>query len=238
MNDRKVILITGSATSLASEIVKDLSKDNLLIVHYNKSVSNAKKLKENYSVKLIQADFNTANVYDFLNEAYNIYNRIDVIINAASIFEKVSIDNLNREIIEKYNNIHSTFPLLLTIEYYKLLKIEKRKGVVINITDAMKDYYNKDRIPYYLSKNALSFQTKVLASSLSPILRVNEIAPGFVLPKIKEEDYFKKIEKNIPYGITKVNEIIKAIKYIIDSEQITGICLNVDSGLSILPKKI
>ncbi len=238
MNDKRVILITGAATSLAGEVAKNLSKDNLVIVHYNKSETYANYLKDKYNVKLIQADFDIVNVSDFFNEAYKIYNRIDVIINAASIFQKVSIENINRNLIEKYNNIHSTFPLLLTIEYYKHLKNENKKGSVINISDSMKDYYNVDRIPYYLSKNALSYQTKVLASSLAPIIRVNEIAPGFVLPKTFEEDYFKKIEKNIPYGITKVKEIIKAIKYIIDSEQINGICLNVDSGLSIMPKKI
>lgn len=238
MDTKKVILITGAATSLASEIAKELSKDNLIIAHYNNSEDKALLLKEKYNMKLLKADFSTADVSTFFNSALEIYNRVDVIINAASLFEKIDINNLNKEVLDKYNNIHSSFPLLLTVEYYKHLKSSNRKGLVINITDAMKEYYNEYRISYYLSKNALSFQTKLLANSLAPIVRINEVAPGFVLPKEHEKEYFNRINNDIPYGITKVNEIIKTINFLINSEQISGICVNVDSGLSTRPKKI
>lgn len=238
MNEKRVILITGSSTSLAGEIAKELSKDNLIIVHYNDNEEKAILLKEKYNVEIIKSDFTSDNVGSFFEAILKKYNQLDVIINAASIFKKVEIENINKEILNKYNDIHSTFPLLLTIEFYKYLKRVEKKGSVINITDAMKDYYNKDRIPYYLSKNALSYQTKLLASSLSPILRINEVAPGFTIPKKDEIEFFKKVDRKLPFGITKVKEIVDAINFLINSNQISGITISVDSGISTLAKKM
>jgi len=241
MNKKRVILITGAATALASEIARGLVLNNKVIIHYNKNKEKALDLKKeflNYDIEIIESDFSQDSAFNFFNSTLSIFDDIDVIINAASIFEKIETEKINKEILDKYYNIHSTFPLLLSIEFYKYLKKNNKRGSVINITDSQIDDFSEGRIPYYLSKNSLSFQTKLLASSLAPIIRINEIAPGFTLAKDYEKKYFEKVNKVLPFNITKVTEIVKTINYLIESEQISGQCIKVDSGLSTLPTKI
>ncbi|MGD1823196.1 MAG: SDR family NAD(P)-dependent oxidoreductase [Pleomorphochaeta sp.] len=238
MKKKRIILITGAATSLAKEVAKELAKDNLVIIHYNNSEKDACNLKNEKNIKLIKADFSSVEPSAFFNSALSLYDDIDVIINAASIFKKVKIEDLNKENLNMYYNIHSVFPLLLTVEFYKYLNLKNTRGCVINITDSQINDFIEGRIPYYLSKNSLSYQTKLLASSLAPTLRVNEIAPGFTLAKEYEEKYFEKVDKVLPFNITNVLEIVNAINYFLNSEQVTGQCLKVDSGLSTLPKRI
>ena len=241
MERRKVVLITGSATALAREIAFALAKDYRIIIHYNSNQKKALEIQSELGLdncKIIQADFTKVDVNDFFSSALNLFNQIDIIINAASIFNKIKTEDITREILEKYNDIHSVFPLLLSIEFYKYLKLNNKLGCVVNISDAQLDRPTDSRIPYYLAKNALSFQTKLLSNSLAPIVRVNEIAPGFTLAKEYEEKYFKKIEDVLPFGITKSKEIIDAINYFINSEQVSGQTLKVDSGLSVLPTKL
>ncbi len=241
MNKKKVILITGGATSLAKEIALALSKENKIIIHYNNSEKEAIFLLNEIgedNCKIIKSDFTNDDPTLFFKKALSLFSSIDVILNTSSIFTKINIDEINKLEIEKYTNIHSTFPLLLTLEYYKYLRENKKTGVVINFTDAQLANPTLGRIPYYLSKSSLSLQTKLLATEVAPYLRINEIAPGFTLAKEWEVEYFDKINKKIPFGIVKVKEIINTINYLIDSEQVTGQSIKVDGGLSTLPLKL
>ncbi len=241
MDKKKVVLITGGATALAKQIALALSVNYKIIIHYNNSRDEAlallKEIGDN-NCKIIQADFNKTDPVVFFERTLSLFNSIDIIINASSVFEKLRIEELNKEILERYNNIHSTFPLLFSIELYKYCLKSNKQGVVINISDAQLDIPGKGRIPYYLSKNALSYQSKLLASELAPTIRVNEIAPGFTLAKEWEKEYFKRLDNLLPFKITRVEEIVKAIEYFIDSEQVTGQYLKVDSGLSTLSTKL
>ncbi len=241
MNEKKVVLITGGANALAKQIALALSKENKIIIHYNnseKAALSALNLIGEINCKIIQCDFNKEDADKFFKKAVKLFGSIDVIINASSIFEKIDTEQLNKIIIEKYYNIHSIFPLLLTTEFYKWLKENNRVGSVINITDATIDKNVKNRVPYYLSKESLSFQTRLLAREFAPELRINEVAPGFTIAKKGEKEYFKKIDDVLPFKITKVDEINNVIKYFIASNQVSGQCVKVDSGLSILETKL
>jgi pteridine reductase len=241
MKEKKVVLITGGANALANEIAIALAKENKVIIHYNKSEKaaiSALNLIGDKNCKLIQCDFNKEEAETFFKRSIELFGSLDVIINASSIFEKIDTSQLNKATLVKYYNIHSIFPLLLTTEFYKWLKVNNRKGSVVNITDATLEKNVKNRVPYYLSKESLSFQTKLLAKEFAPILRINEVAPGFTLAKKWEEEYFKKVDDVLPFKITKVEEINNVVKYFIASNQVSGQCVKVDSGLSILETKL
>ncbi len=241
MDKEKVVLITGGATALAREVAIALSANYKIIIHYNKSEEEAKKVAETIGeerCKIIQADFNKVSAKSFFKEALSQFSTIDVVINAASIFEKTATEDVSRESVEKFFNIHSTFPLLLTVELFNHLNNKKKTGVVINITDAQLEKNTKNRVPYYLSKQSLSYQSKILASEFAPVLRVNEVAPGFTLAKEWEEEYFKKVNDVLPFKVTKVEQVIKAIEFFIKSDQVSGQRLVVDSGLTLLNEKL
>lgn len=87
-------------------------------------------------------------------------------------------------------------------------------------------------IPYSISKSALIKLTYLLARKLAPKIRVNAIAPGTIIIDGEEKGTPEKtsIEK-IPlkkYG--KPEDIIEAIKFIINCNYLTGHVIPVDGG--------
>ena len=99
MNKKKVILITGGATSLAREIALALSKENKIVIHYNSSEKEAISLLNEIgedNCKIIKSDFTKDDPTLFFNEAISLFSSIDVILNTSSIFNKINIDEFNK----------------------------------------------------------------------------------------------------------------------------------------------
>jgi pteridine reductase len=232
--EKRVVLITGGATRLARKIVIALVKNNyLVVVHYNKSKGEASFLSNEIGdeCKIIQYDFFLHETREFFNRAVELFGRIDFIINAASIFMKHKVDEIDEELLEKYNLVHSITPLLLSTSLYEHLIARDKKGAIINITDASLKLPSKNRIPYFLSKESLSFQTRLLASELSPTVRVNEIAPGLIMSSDKDESYFNKMKKINKMGLGDDCDIIGSILYLLKANYVTGETISIDGGL-------
>ena len=91
------------------------------------------------------------------------------------------------------------------------------------------------RPAYYIAKGALLAQTKALAVALAPVVRVNAISPGPILPSSADEAYFKRMEERLPAGRTgDMDDVTRAVKFLLDSSFITGEELVVDGGLRLL----
>lgn len=232
--EKSVVLITGGATRLAKKIAISLAENQyLVIVHYNNSNDDAESLKAEIgeSCKLIQYDFFSRETKDFFNRAVNLFGRIDYIINAASIFMKHETNEIDENLLERYNLIHSITPLLLSTSLYNHLMMRSKRGAVINITDASLKLPSKKRIPYFLSKESLSFQTRLLAAEFSPVLRVNELAPGLIMPSAEDKSYFEKMEKKNKLGIGTEFDIASGILYLLQANYVTGETISIDGGL-------
>lgn len=232
--EKRVVLLTGGATRLARKIAISLAKNNyLVIVHYNKSKDEALSLIDEIGdeCKVIQYDFFSHNTKGFFNNAVELFGQIDFIINAASIFNKHKIYDIDEDLLEKYNLIHSITPLILSTSLYEHLIARGKKGAVINLTDAFLKLPSKNRIPYFLSKESLSFQTRLLASELTPVVRVNEISPGLIMSSDKDKSYFSKMEKINKMGIGNDLDIVSSILYLLSANYVTGETISIDGGL-------
>ena len=91
--EAKKIIITGAATRIGAAIAKSLANFNIkILLHYNKSSVEVKKLKINIEemgaeVFLIKADLNKTNeTKKIIPFAYKIMGGIDCLINNASLF--------------------------------------------------------------------------------------------------------------------------------------------------------
>jgi NAD(P)-dependent dehydrogenase (short-subunit alcohol dehydrogenase family) len=96
------------------------------------------------------------------------------------------------------------------------------------------------QIGYSATKGAVAAAARAMAVELAPRkIRVNTISPGLVrTPMIEEsfsklsEDQIKKIEASFPLGIGRLEDIAKAVAFLLSpqSRWITGIDLVVDGG--------
>jgi len=238
--EAKKIVITGSATRIGAAIAKSLAGyDVKIILHYNKSEKEVKKLKaelENFGseVFLIKADLSkitqTKKIIPF---AYKKMKGLDCLINNASIFEKDDLSNFNEKSFNNHLNVNLKAPAILTQDFKKYLK--SNKGNIVNIIDQRIFKLTPYFFSYTLSKTGLQTLTKTSAMALSPNIRVNGIAPGPTIKnKRQSESHFKKQWKSLilKYKVDPKN-ICETVKYFIYNDNVTGQIISVDSGQSL-----
>ena len=100
--EAKKIVITGAATRIGASIAKSLADfDVKILLHYNKSSLEVKKLKldlENFGseIFLIKANLNkSTEVKKIIPYACKAMGGIDCLINNASLFENDNIEKFN-----------------------------------------------------------------------------------------------------------------------------------------------
>ncbi len=231
------IIITGGATRIGAAIAKRLAGRGVeIVIHFNKSKSNAEKLKKELSKKqtkvyLVKGDLSKEpDVNKILRFAKSKLKYFDCLINNASLFENDKLENFNTVSWGRHLRTNLRTPALLSKEFAK--NIKGKNNNIINIIDQRVFKLTPYFFSYTISKTGLYTLTKTSAMSLAPNIRVNGIAPG---PTIKNKRQTEKHFKN-QYMATPlkkqvdVEEICNAVDFFIKNGSITGQVLAIDSG--------
>jgi NAD(P)-dependent dehydrogenase (short-subunit alcohol dehydrogenase family) len=106
-------------------------------------------------------------------------------------------------------------------------------SLVVNLLDSKLAAPNPDYLSYTLSKQALAGLTDLAARALAPRrIRVNGIAPGLMLRSSgQSEENYEAMHANNPLrrGV-EPEDVIGALRYLIDAPCVTGQLLVIDSG--------
>jgi len=227
--------ITGSSDRIGKAIALDLAKHgNNLLLHYNNSEEKALKVKslvDEFNVKseLVHFNFLEENDYDeFFSSLKKRNISVQILVNCASDFRPSSFDEKGSELLRKEIRINFENAYLLTKSFARYYD----KGHIINFLDTKIKKNHSPHLDYILSKKLFRDFTELAAVELAPRFRVNAIAPGLVLPPAgKNEEYLLKLAENIPMkSIGNLEEILKAFRFLIDSQFITGQTIYVDGG--------
>lgn len=234
---KKYALVTGGADRIGKAVAIHLAKQGYhLLLHYNSSSEKAQKVKEEIesletgvSAQLLQIDFLANNDFDQILEDLKKKNiTLEVLVNCASDFIPSDFKKVGSELLDKELTINFKNPYLLTKAFARVYD----KGNIINFIDTKVTKNHTVHLDYILSKKLLQDFTKISAVELAPNFRVNGIAPGLILPpEGKDESYLLNLAKNIPLKtIGNLEEILKAVQFILDSPFFTGQTLFIDGG--------
>ena len=240
---KKTIFITGAAKRIGKEIAltfKELGWN--IIIHYNSSKSDADNLADQInkdnpnSAKTVQGNLDVKeDVQKIINEVNNSFPSIDLLINNASTFYPTPIDEISEDHWEKLIGSNLKGPLFLIQGLKENLK--KSNGSIINITDTNLTKGVANYSIYSAAKAGLEAITKGLARELAPEIKVNAIAPGAMLepPDVTwTEEQKNKVIENIPLKrMGSEKDIANAVKFLANSEYITGQTIKVDGGRSL-----
>ena len=231
------IIITGAATRIGAAIAKKLSGPNVeMIIHYNKSRTNAEKLqkelkKNNTKVWLVKGDLAKENdLKKIIKFSKSKLKYFDCLINNASLFENDNLKNFTSKSWDNHLDVNLKAPAYLTKEFAKNTK--GKNNNIINIIDQRVFKLTPFFLSYTLSKTGLYTLTKTSAMSLAPNIKVNGIAPGPTIKNKRQSDnHFKKQYLATPLKKqVDVNEICNAVDFFIKNSSITGQILAIDSG--------
>ena len=231
------IIITGGATRIGAAIAKRLAGRGVeIVIHFNKSKSNAEKLKKELSKKqtkvyLVKGDLSKEpDVNKILKFAKSKLKYFDCLINNASLFENDKLENFSTDSWGRHLRTNLRTPALLSKEFAK--NIKGKNNNIINIIDQRVFKLTPYFFSYTISKTGLYTLTKTSAMSLAPNIRVNGIAPGPTMKNKRQTDkHFKKQYMATPLKRqVDVEEICNAVDFFIKNRSITGQVLAIDSG--------
>jgi NAD(P)-dependent dehydrogenase (short-subunit alcohol dehydrogenase family) len=229
-------LVTGAAHRLGKAFALTLAHAGYdIILHYHSSTEKALQTKAEIeslsrSVALVQADLTDPQQ---IHSLLSTFKSLTVLVNSAAFMPHGNVDSLSLENWDTSLDLNLRAPFLLSQECAKIMT---DGGLIVNITDvgAQKAW---SRYPSYtVSKAALESLTKILARALAPKIRVNAIAPGFVLPsEIVPADEWERLIGRIPLKRpARTEEITSALEFLLKNEYITGQTIVVDGGYSLI----
>jgi len=242
MVDNKVVLITGAAHRIGATTARFLHEAGFnIILHYLSSRSPAQALQKELneqrenSVVIVQADLLANNALTALvKEAYNAWQRLDVLVNNASTFYRTPIGSANDQHWDDLFGTNVKAPFFLAQAAAPFLR--KTHGCIINMVDIHARRPLKEYSIYSMAKAALETMTKALARELGPEIRVNGVAPGAILWPDDLDDVTKQriVSKTFLKRKGEPEDIAKAIRFIIeDAPYMTGQIMSIDGGRSL-----
>ncbi len=156
---------------------------------------------------------------------------MDILINNASPFIRADLQQTSLALWHRVLSVALDGPFMLT-QALSPGMIERGAGLIVNILDLSAFYPMPGYLAHSVGKTGLLGLTRNLAVTLAPTVRVNAIAPGPVLPP---PDYvaaqYTSVAQSTLLGRWGTPEdVVKALRYLIDADYVTGEVLFVDGG--------
>ena len=187
--ERKVAIVTGSATGLGAAVAKGLaSRGCNLVINYTKSEEEAKETRdicEALGAEAILAQGDVGADQDcrrIVKAAADKWGRVDILVNNAGgtkFANHADLDALTDDdflwiyrvnVVGAYQMVRACAPHMR----------EAGKGSVVNVSSIAGVTGIGSSIAYAASKGALNTMTLSLARALAPKIRVNAVCPGFI----------------------------------------------------------
>lgn len=239
----KNILITGGSRGIGAAIAKALaSKDYRVIINYNKSEDEAKKvlnyIKDRTVGYMVKADISKPEEVDAMfSEIECMVGPVDILVNNAGIAMYGLFQDASAEEVEDlfktnigglFNCTKRALPNMISMKSGKILNVSSIWGIVGAANESH----------YAATKAAIISYTKSLASELSYSgISVNCIAPGAILTEMCTDlgtCTLEEVRHDIPFGrLGTVEEVANLAKFIVSDENsyMTGQVISQNGGM-------
>jgi pteridine reductase len=237
----KIVLVTGSALRLGKGIALALAREGAhLVIHYGGSEAEALQTAAEVRVLgveaiTVQADLADPSAITRMFDAVREYfGRLDVLVNNAASFHKVSFEETSLEIWDQVMAVNLRAPFLCIQQAAPLMRPEG--GLIVNISDLAGVYAWQGFTAHGVSKAGIIHLTKQAARELAPDIRVNAIVPGPILPAPGMPlDIWKSLADEVPLKRTGNPEhIAQTVIFLAHNDFLTGDTLTVDGGEALL----
>jgi len=238
----KVAIVTGGGSGIGLAIAEKFVTNNIttIIVGRDEQKLNAAKEQLGHLCVPISCDLSDLTaIPGLVRKIAGQFGKIDVLVNNAGINMKKEFTEVTDEAFQRILLTNVTAVFALSREVVKCM-LEKKSGVIINISSMASQYGIPKVIAYTASKAAIEGMTKAMATELSPKgIRVNCIAPGFIATAMSAKalnDDPERRDKALcrtPMGfLGEPSDIAEAALFLATdaSKYITGTILRVDGG--------
>jgi NAD(P)-dependent dehydrogenase (short-subunit alcohol dehydrogenase family) len=237
-SDKPVAVVTGAARRVGREIALAMAARGLaVVVHHGTSTVEANVLvnrirSQGGTAVAVSADLRDPRAAAMaVFEAAAELGEVTTLINSAAVFQNRALPWVDLYHCNVHLSVNLLAPIFLAQQFIRQLG-EGQRGHIINILDWRAQRPGPDHLVYTATKAALSSVTKSLALQLAPLIQVNGLAPGAILPPEDRTNWHEqRAITSIPLKRTgSPKELVDAINFLLDSNFITGEILNVTGG--------
>ncbi|MCO5240905.1 MAG: SDR family oxidoreductase [Chitinophagaceae bacterium] len=241
----KKALITGGGKGLGFAIAGIMVQQGAEVIITGRNEQQLKAACDTIGPACVYYVFDLVNNRDipaFVEAIENKHGAIHVLVNNAGINMKKNILDVTDEEFETIIKTNQSAVFSLSREFAKKM-VQRRAGVILNISSMASQYGIPKVIAYTASKAAIEGMTKAMAVELSPLgVRVNCIAPGFIETDMSSKalnndpERKQKALSRTPMGhLGKPDDIGHAAAFLASdaAAYITGVVLPVDGGNAI-----
>ena len=227
MTEPMTAVITGAGKRVGAAIAEALIADGWTVVahvhHEGDTVANG-------AIKVV-ADLAERNCAETIFAAADGLPPVRLLVNNAARFAWDGFGEFNAAEFDAHMAVNVRAPALLIDRFAS--GHDGGDALIVNLLDSKLASPNPDFLSYTLSKHALSALTNLAARALAPSsIRVNGIAPALMLRSSgQSEENFEAMHENNPLrrGVDP-DDVIAALRYLIDAQSVTGQTITIDSG--------
>ncbi|MGN1163357.1 MAG: 3-ketoacyl-ACP reductase [Candidatus Ornithospirochaeta sp.] len=251
---KKTAVVTGGSRGIGYAIARQLGRDgfNVVIVATGSREKNSEAIRK-LEEEGITVGFVQGNVSDsgdrkrIVEEAVSLFGRIDVLVNNAGVAPLLRADllDMTEESFDRVISINTKGNMFLTQLVAKQMmsqeRIEKRKGVIVNISSCSSTVSSTSRGEYCVSKAGISMLTTLYADRLAKEdILVHEVRPGVIktdMTSTVQEKYDRLIEDGL-FPIARwgtPEDVANAVSALVSDKFLytTGNYIDVDGGFHI-----
>ena len=249
MNERKVAVVTGSATGVGAATALLLAQRGYnVLINYSKSEREARESQAacksaGADTLLLRGDVaEDADCRAMVQAVMTRWNRIDALVNNAgiSVFGPASSwDALDAHAFQRILGVNTVGTFQMVRACVPHLKASG--GAIVNVSSIAGALGIGSSMPYIASKGAVNAMTLHMARALAPEIRVNAVCPGLITSRwfvegIGQAGYEKvkaSVEQSAPLGRASTPEdVAQAIVWLVDgAPTMTGELLLLDGGM-------
>lgn len=249
MTERKVAVVTGSATGVGAATALGLSQRGYdVLVNYSKSELEAEESAAACRQAGADALVMRGDVADdaacraLVDAAMGRWGRIDALVNNAGITSFAGAANWDAVDAETFQkilgvNVVGAFQMVRACVPH----LKTANGAIVNISSTAGVLGVGSSVAYIASKGAVNSLTLYLARSLAPEIRVNAVCPGLITTRwfvdgIGAERFEKlkaQYEGSVPLGrACTAEDVAESVVWLIEGARtVTGELILLDSGM-------
>ena len=226
------IVITGGSRGIgAAAVALFAAKGHRVCFLYEKNHKAAKAVSEKYGAECYCCDVADTQA---VKEVFAKIGHVDVLICNAGIAHIGLMQDTEPELWDRmfdvnvkgiYNCVNAALPSFL----------QKQAGCIVTVSSMWGQVGASCEVAYSATKGAIIAMTKAMAKEFAPSgIRVNCVAPGLILTDMcamLDKETLDAVAQETPVGRNgTVEDVAKAIEYLVDAPFVTGQILPVNGG--------
>lgn len=238
----RTVLVTGGSRRIGAAIVRALAgAGHRVVIHHHHphdedAVALALELDpRGERIATVAGDLaDPVAIFRAAREA--VHGNVDGLVNCASVFEFDRPPDFDPALLASLTATNLSAPVAMACELARQEGLED--GAVVNLLDQKVANLNPDFFSYTCTKIALEGATTMLAQALAPRVRVNAVSPGLTLPSGDQSDaeFATVASENLLRRPVPVEEVARAVEYLLTAPGITGHNVFVDNGQRFLKR--